>query len=75
MKEADRGRTPKKRDVRDEDERGKPLARDIPVMPGEGGRGRFKELRDQYPWKEGESRSHWKSRMMTQGFSPRSSKK
>lgn len=74
MKEGDRSRSPKRRDVRDvkfDDERGNPLARDIPVESKEGGSGRFKELRDQFPRREGESRSHWKSRMMTQGFTPR----
>jgi|Cyp1metagenome_2_1107374.scaffolds.fasta_scaffold59417_2 hypothetical protein len=54
-------------DVRDrrvsfEDERGRPLAHQIPAAST----GRFKALRNSVPRRDGESRSHWKSRMMTQ---------
>ena len=66
----ERSRSPLRRvrDVRFMDEQGKPLAQEIKPGDSAPGTGRFKELRSMFPRKDGESRSKWKSRMMTQGM-------
>ena len=56
------------RDVKFADEAGQPLAREVPGDTAASGSGHFRDLRERFPRKPGESRSHWKSRMMTQGM-------
>ena len=71
MGERRRSKSPRRdvRDVKFADEKGQPLAREVPGGGGANSSGHFKDLRTRFPRKDGESRSHWKSRMVTQAKS------